>query len=167
LGAALVAGLALWWWGLRQAAGKRIWPALVPMLLSVATLLIVPVNSGTATHGAARILDAIDFDEAQLATLRAQHQPVFVFVTADWCLTCKVNELGAMSSAEVASAFKQQGVTVMEADWTHNDPAITRFLSTNGRAGVPLYLWYPSTGTAAQALPQVLTSASLVKLVGG
>jgi thiol:disulfide interchange protein len=170
LGAALMVGLALWWWGLRQAGGKTVWPTLLPMALSAAALTIVPIASGpvvAAGASSARILDAIPFDEVQLSQLRAQHRPVFVFVTADWCLTCKVNEMGAMSAADVARTFRERGVVVMEADWTRNDPAITRFLATNGRAGVPLYLWYPPSGLAAESLPQLLTAASLVRLAKG
>jgi thiol:disulfide interchange protein len=172
LGAALVVGLALWWWGLRQTGGKTIWPASIPIALSAAMLMIAPIASGSGSGSAsvagssAHVLDAIPFDEAQLSELRAQHRPVFVFVTADWCLTCKVNEMGAMSAADVARAFRQRGIVVMEADWTRNDPAITRFLAANGRAGIPLYLWYPASGLAAEPLPQLLTSGDLIKLAG-
>ena len=48
------------------------------------------------------------------------------------------------------------------ADWTNGDPAITRFIETQGRAGVPLYLWY-EPGKAAEELPQVLTPTMLIE----
>jgi len=84
-----------------------------------------------------------------------------VYFTADWCLTCKVNEAAAIDRGEVRDAFKRAGVTVLAGDWTNGDPAITRFLESRGRAGVPLYLWY-APGQAPEELPQVLTPAMLI-----
>ena len=78
-----------------------------------------------------------------------QGHPVFVYFTADWCLTCKVNEAAAIDRDEVRDAFRKAGVKVLAGDWTNGDPAITRFLESRGRAGVPLYLWY-APGQAAR-----------------
>ena len=75
--------------------------------------------------------------------LRApQGKPVFVYFTADWCLSCKVNETTSIDRSEVRDAFGKAGVKVLAGDWTNGDPEITRFLESRGRAGVPLYLWY-------------------------
>ena len=87
--------------------------------------------------------------------------PVFVYFTADWCLTCKVNEAAAIDRDEVRDAFKAAGVTVLAGDWTNGDPAITRFLESQGRAGVPYYLWY-APGQPPEALPQILTPSMLI-----
>ena len=58
-------------------------------------------------------------------------------------------------------AFARAGVIVLRGDWTRRDPAITRYLTAQGAAGVPLYVWYPAGGGAPQRLPQVLTPGSL------
>jgi thiol:disulfide interchange protein len=58
-------------------------------------------------------------------------------------------------------------VIVLRGDWTRRDPAITRFLTAQGAAGVPLYLWYPAGGGAEEQLPQVLTTGLLGDLAGG
>ena len=92
------------------------------------------------------------------------NKPVFLYFTADWCLTCKANEAAAIERAEVRAAFEKAGVTVMMGDWTNADPAITRFLEAQGRSGVPLYLWY-APGKEAQTLPQLLTPSTLTGLV--
>ena len=63
---------------------------------------------------------------------------MFVYFTADWCLTCKANEAAAIDRDEVREAFSKAGVKVLAGDWTNGDPAITRFLESRGRAGVPL-----------------------------
>jgi thiol:disulfide interchange protein len=86
---------------------------------------------------------------------------VFVYFTADWCLTCKVNEANAIHRQAVREAFRKAGVTVLAGDWTDGDPAITRFLESRGRAGVPLYLWYAPGAAEPKELPQVLTPAML------
>ena len=101
------------------------------------------------------------WNEARVASYVKQGHPVFVYFTADWCLTCKVNEAGAIDRDEVRAAFDKAGVKVLAGDWTNGDPAITRFLETRGRAGVPFYLWYVP-GKPVEELPQVLTPSLLI-----
>ena len=99
-----------------------------------------------------------------LASARASGKPVFAYFTADWCLTCKVNESAAIEREEVRAAFAKAGVQVLVGDWTRRDPAITRFLTAQGAAGVPLYLWYAPGAGSPEQLPQVLTPALLAGL---
>ncbi len=103
------------------------------------------------------------FSEARLSELRAESQPVFLYFTADWCVTCKVNEAAAIDREETAKAFAKAGIKTMVGDYTRRDPAITRFLANHGRSGVPLYLYYPKGGEA-KILPQVLTVDTLTEL---
>ena len=168
LAAALILSLSLWWYGARQRGGKRAVPALVLALSSLAIVGWGVVPEPVSAVGAVAEADALHsqpFSATKLAELTAQHKPVFLYLTADWCLSCKVNEATSLSSAPVAKAFEGAGVTVMRGDWTRQDPAISAFLKEHGRAGVPLYLWYPANG-AVQELPQVLTPATLTGLVG-
>ena len=85
-------------------------------------------------------------------------------MTADWCITCKVNERTAIEREATAAAFRKAGVVVLRGDWTRRDPEITRFLTAHGAAGVPYYLWYPEVRGLPQQLPQVLTTSMLVDL---
>ncbi|MDX3901653.1 MAG: protein-disulfide reductase DsbD family protein [Sphingobium sp.] len=168
LGLALTlgAGLALWWLGQRQRIGRGGWAVagIVLLLFSIAGTLLLPAER-PAVAAASEQGAAIPFDEAKLASLRAANTPVFLYFTADWCLTCKANEAAAIDRAETAAALDKGGVTVMVGDWTSADPAITRFLEARGRSGVPLYLWY-APGKDARVLPQILTPATLVALAG-
>jgi thiol:disulfide interchange protein DsbD len=102
------------------------------------------------------------YSDARLAELRAQHRVVFVNFTADWCLSCKVNERFTLHSQRVRDAFAAANVTWLEGDWTRYDPAITRVLQNFGRSGVPLYLLY-TNGDQPQVLPQVLTPAIVIQ----
>lgn len=133
---------------------------------AVGIVVLVPVLSRAYAPSSATsesLLAAKPFSEAALAKARASGKPVFVWFTADWCLTCKVNESVAIQREGTRDAFRKAGVVALEGDWTRRDPAITRFLTAHGAAGVPLYLWYPAGGEARQ-LPQVLTPESLVAL---
>jgi thiol:disulfide interchange protein/DsbC/DsbD-like thiol-disulfide interchange protein len=127
------------------------------LLLVVAGVALMP-RHGTVTQ---RVEGAETWSEARVARYVQERRPMFVYFTADWCLSCKVNEAAAIDRAEVRDAFKQAGVKVFAGDWTDGDPAITRFLESRGRAGVPLYLWY-APGREPEELPQVLTPAMLI-----
>jgi thiol:disulfide interchange protein DsbD len=102
---------------------------------------------------------SLAYDPERLAALRRDGRPVFVNMTAAWCITCLFNEANALASAEVRAAFAAGGVTYVKGDWTRQDPAITAYLRSHGRSGVPLYVFYPAGGAAAIVLPQILTPA--------
>ena len=154
---ALILGLGLWWLG----RGGRRFAALL-ILASAAPLLLIHPGAQAPVESP---LPAEPFSAARLSELRAAGTPVFAYFTADWCLTCKVNERGALARAEVAEAFRARGITVLVGDWTRGDPEIGRFLARQGRSGVPLYLYYPP-GREAEVLPQILTAGRLTGLGG-
>ncbi|MFM5923878.1 MAG: protein-disulfide reductase DsbD family protein [Novosphingobium sp.] len=145
------------------AAGGRWWAMLIAVLIFAAAGLPGMVRDGGDAQSSA--LPSDRFSEAALATARGGGKGVFVYMTADWCLTCKVNEAAAIERAETAAAFARAGVVVLRGDWTRRDPAITRYLTAQGAAGVPLYMWYPPGGGAPRQLPQVLTVETLTDLV--
>ncbi|GAC1629421.1 MAG: hypothetical protein NVS9B10_20580 [Nevskia sp.] len=158
LGCTLIA-FALWLWnrpGLVAAALK-----IAAIAAAVALLASPPVRSVSAAGPAVRKAAFEPWSEERLAALRAERRTVFVNFTADWCITCKVNEAGALSSAAVRQAFAEQNVVWLEADWTRADPAITKALNQFGRPGVPLYLVYVNGGEP-KVLPQVLTSDTIL-----
>ncbi len=164
LAAALALGLGLWWVGRRQGGG-RAWAPLVPATAAaVAALLLVPAGDAPAVARGTDTLESEPFSEARLAALQAEKRPVFVYFTADWCVTCKVNEKAVLERREVSEAFARKQVAVLEGDWTRGDPAIGRFLEKHGRSGVPLYLYY-APGEPAEVLPQVLTTGRVVQAI--
>lgn len=96
------------------------------------------------------------YSAATLASLQARNSPVFIDLTAAWCITCQVNERTTLASQTVRALFQTHGVTLLVGDWTERDPVITALLHRYHHAGVPLYLYYPPDGEA-RILPQILT----------
>jgi len=123
----------------------------------IAGIILLP-QKAPPTEPALR--GAEPFSEARLAALRAEGRPVFVYFTADWCLTCKVNER-LFDTPAVRGAFADANVAVLVGDWTRGDAGIGAFLEKHGRSGVPLYLFYPAR-SEARILPQILTASTLV-----
>ena len=145
----------------RRAHGGAlaVFAALVAVLV-LGTALLPRPEAQAATEES--LLDPLDYSEAALAEARASGRPVFVWFTADWCVTCKVNEGVAIEREATRAAFAEAGVVAMRGDWTQPDEEISRMLTQQGAAGVPLYLWYAPGGEAEQ-LPQVLTPDLLVE----
>jgi len=161
--AALFVVLALWKAGRDQRGGSPMLRALAPALLValVATLAVARIAPHIAASPGAASADA-PYSADRLAALRAKDAPVFVYFTADWCVTCKANEAAAIDRDAVRKAFASQGIAVLVGDWTDGDPALTRALAKQGRNSVPLYLWYPKGGGQPEVLPQILTPGMLI-----
>ncbi|HVI98771.1 MAG TPA: protein-disulfide reductase DsbD domain-containing protein [Sphingomonas sp.] len=162
--AALVLGALLWLAGRRQARGFAGG--------AIAALALVGVGAAGAAavtrlpHAAAApVAGAEPFSEAKLADLRKAGRPVFAYFTADWCLTCKVNEKVAIETDTVRDAFERHHVAMLVGDWTDGDPVLGRFIEAHNRAGVPLYLYYAPGAAEPKVLPQVLTPGMLAGLV--
>ena len=162
----LIFMLALYGWHQKRGlVFKREW-WLSFLILPIANVALLPLLVAPPHHRDASFLKSEDFSEAALSKARASGKPVFLYFTADWCLTCKVNEAAAIEREDTRAAFEKAGVVVLRGDWTRRDAAISRFLTAQGAAGVPLYLWYPAGGGAPQQLPQVLTPSLLAGLAG-
>jgi thiol:disulfide interchange protein len=164
--AALGAGVVLWIAGRRQRRGLSFGAVLAVLLVAIAGVGIWQVGGMTPAAAATTATSGNEqpFTEATLAQLRAQKRPVFAYFTADWCLTCKVNEKDSIETAGVQDAFKKHNVAVLVGDWTNGDPALGRFIEAHNRAGVPLYLYYAPGAADPQVLPQVLTPGLLERL---
>jgi thiol:disulfide interchange protein len=150
----LCLGLALWLFD-RPAGVHSAWRrGAAWSLLGLALLsLYLPGRAPPADA-----LEPRPFSERTLAELRAQGVPVFVNMTADWCITCLANERVALNTAAVRQAFERRGVVYLKGDWTRRDPAITQYLARYGRNGVPLYVLY-APGQEGRVWPQLLTPA--------
>jgi thiol:disulfide interchange protein DsbD len=159
--AVLGAGFAVW---LGQV-GKARWTRAFGLAVALIAIgwSLVHVAGATAPDASAQARADRDTPPAEpwsperVEALRAEGRPVFVNFTADWCVTCKVNEAVVFSDPKVAAAFRDAGAAYLIADWTSRDAGIAQALSSHGRIGVPLYLYYAPQAAAPLILPQVLT----------
>lgn len=125
----------------------------------------VGTSAGTGDPSASSTaLTAEPFSVERLDAARAAGQPVFVNMSAAWCITCLVNERVALDRRAVAAGFAAQDVLYLKGDWTNRDPAITEYLASHGRNGVPLYVFY-APGQDPRVLPQLLTEALVLATI--
>ncbi len=165
LAGAVLIGFAAWAVGIAQASGGRI-GRLAGGVAVVAALALLPVlHAAPAPAQAGEAADGEAWSAARLAALRAEGRPVFVNMTAAWCITCKVNERLALATDGTRRAFEARGIALLTGDWTRGDPAITAVLRAHGRDGVPLYLFYPAGAATPRILPQILTERILLDAI--
>jgi thiol:disulfide interchange protein/DsbC/DsbD-like thiol-disulfide interchange protein len=172
----LLAGMSAWilgkWTALHKTTPVRVIAWLVALVVFLPAFILVLIyldqirdagpraaGAGTAGHQVTENgMTWEPFSEARVAELVGQGKPVFVDFTADWCLSCKVNEKVALSSNEVADRFKGLGITLLKADWTLRDEPIAQALAKYGRNSIPLYVLYSGKGMEDYVfLPEVLS----------
>ena len=159
--AALAVAFAAWAWTQSRMRGAR-WGAIAAILALLAvpwavwTIAHLPATARASNASAAHVA-AEPYSEARLAALRAEGRVVFVNMTADWCVTCKVNEKAVFARDGFRDALAAANAAYLVGDWTDVDPAITRFLQQHNAYGVPLYVVYPRGGGEGEVLPTVLT----------
>jgi len=107
------------------------------------------------------------WEPGRVEQLTSSGQSVFVDFTAAWCVTCQYNKKTTLSNASVLADFEAKKVTLLRADWTRRDPAVTAALTQLGRSGVPVYVIY-KPGRAPVVLSEILSvedvRAELAKL---
>ncbi|CAM2943511.1 protein-disulfide reductase DsbD family protein [Methylobacterium mesophilicum] len=161
----VLVGFAAWAWEHGRAAAPRVGPIVQGVaLLTVAAVaaLTLSLDRDRAVPAAQAAADGVEpFTQARLDALVNARRPVFVNMTAAWCITCAVNETTSLSTKAVRAAMKDRSVTYLKGDWTNQNPEITRLLEAHGRSGVPLYLLYTGAGEP-QVLPQILTEGTVL-----
>ena len=163
LAAAVLLALAAWAWGRSRQAHRHRWlavavVALVATAWPLSRLHRLP-KAATPVLASQVTSDAVPYSEQALADLRAQGRPVFVNMTADWCVSCKANERGVLAREEFRQALHDANAAYMVGDYTDVDPAITAYLQEHKAVGVPLHVVYPRDGGPERILPVLLTPA--------
>jgi thiol:disulfide interchange protein DsbD len=167
----VLVGFVVWIYGRTRLAaplGRQLGVGLAAAGTAAAIFLAATVTkpeAGTANAAARDGLAYEPFTAERLSMLEAMGKPVFVNLTASWCVTCLINERVALDSDTVRQAFAARGIVALKGDWTTQNPEITALLQQFGRSGVPLYLLYGGKGEPV-ILPQILTAASVLDALG-
>ncbi len=172
LGGMILIAFAIWLLKIRGPASPAAWlrrgVAAIAVLLALAAVIKLEDGPATAASASGGPSAGVNFDgwerfsRDRMNQAVAAKKPVFVDFTAAWCITCLVNERVALETPGTRHAFEQTGTVKLKGDWTNRDPEITALLKELGRAGVPLYLYWPAGADKPLILPQVLTEASIV-----
>jgi thiol:disulfide interchange protein/DsbC/DsbD-like thiol-disulfide interchange protein len=159
--------LAGWLLGLSQREARRplAWIG-AAALCAAAALAMLPTLSDAHPEPGRTDAGTEAFSDTRLAALRAEGRPVFVDMTAAWCVTCLLNEQVALAPERVRQAFAAHHVAYLKGDWTSRNREITDFLRAHGRDGVPLYVYYPA-GAEGRVLPQILSAGRVLHEIGG
>lgn len=124
------------------------------------------IGSLSANHWATPLEDELVWEplnENRIAEYVKQGKTVFVDVTADWCITCKVNKVGVILQDPVYSALQQENVVTMLGDWTRPSDIVTDYLRNHQRFGVPLNIVYGPNAPQGIPLPVILTSGGVIE----
>ena len=152
---------ALWLWGRKQLGqGFRLSTQLSLVLALLALLLLLALQPNTMSSAQNNQGFSEPWSPQRLTELQEAQQPVLVNMTADWCITCLVNERVALDTDSSRAALEEYNVTYLKGDWTLRDAEISGYLQSYQRDGVPLYvLYWP--GQPPKVLPQILTPNTL------
>lgn len=182
LAALLLCGLGVWiwghWGGIERPRGLRIVSGLLALLFVVGSMALAigfirdfpprdTANLAPVTRQAIRPASSWEaWSPQRVVQLRQQGEPVFIDFTAQWCLSCQVNERVALDHPEVRARFADLGVATLRADWTDRNDAIAQAIAGFGRAGIPLYAYYARGASEPVLLPELLTPGIVLGALG-
>lgn len=156
--AAVLLSMTLWWFERSRGHGTFSRSLVAPLaLLTLAPLYYLATLPAPAHITGMPADGTVAYSPAKLAELRKSGRPVFVDMTADWCVTCKANEHAVLDGDSFKSLLKRTGTVYMKGDWTDVNPTISAFLQQYHSPGVPLYVVFPKGGGPGKPLPTVLT----------
>lgn len=161
---------------LSRLKGRGIGKIIANIAMIATALLVVhslsSLNSATNSQQTAQTHSfGSTYTKEALSSLLEQDEPVFVEMTAAWCITCKVNQAAVINTGFTKNLFKEERVQFLIGDWTNKNAEVTEYLNLFERDGVPLYVYYgerdPITGNRPEAkiLPQILTTGALEKAI--
>lgn len=145
-----------------RATRRLVWPLLAAVVLTaiIAPPLLVEDQPAPLVIAADSVWRK--FDPDAIAGLVAAGQTVFVDVTADWCITCKVNKALVLDEDEVAGRLTAPGVVAMQADWTRPDQRIAAFLASFDRYGIPFNAVFGPRLPQGRVLGELLTKRQVL-----
>jgi len=104
------------------------------------------------------------FSEKKLDSLQNKGIAVWVNGSAEWCITCKMNEKAVFEDEKVKELFIKKEIVKMRADYTNSNNEALLFFEKHGRGGVPFDLFINSQGETI-LLPELLTVDGVIEVL--
>jgi len=132
-------------------------------LLSISALLILRIHTFFYLEN----LKETPFQAEKTFSIEKLNQiriknPVLLYFTAPWCLSCQVNEWTTLKDKEVLEFLNQNNIILMKINWDPDNPDISEIFAKHKRAGIPFTLFFPKEEPEI-ILPEVLTPQTLMK----
>ena len=157
--AMVLLAMTLWWFERSRSHGVLSKTLVAALALAALAPLVLIARVSPPSRGAEAEPGVVAYSPQKLAELRAAGTPVFVDMTADWCVTCKANEHTVLDTQAFRDLLQRTGAVYMKGDWTDVNPSISAFLQQYHSPGVPLYVVFPKNGGRGRQLSTVLSSA--------
>ena len=149
---------SIWLW---QQSKSKVFHMISVAVLAGSIFIAIPTSGKPTSHD---ILDGEPFTEVRLDELKKEGRRVFVYFSADWCITCKVNENISLYKDANRKLVTDRNIAILKGDWTNRNETIAKVLARHNRMGVPLYLYYASGADKPLILPEILTPNSLTDI---
>ena len=166
----LFVSMAAWLYGKLSKPGAKRSTKLIGLALALGIIFtsafyFVDLSKPSENTIASKDLENMweTFSTQKMESLRSQEKPVFVIFSAEWCLTCKTNEKGVLNTEEIKNLFKKYNVSVLYGDYTNGDEEIDRWIKSYGKAGVPVYAFYPPGVDEPVLFPEILSKTNLIQ----
>ncbi|WEN15173.1 protein-disulfide reductase DsbD [Rhodanobacter sp. AS-Z3] len=155
--AMVLLAMTLWWFERSRSRGAVSKFAVIVLAMATVVPMALLAHVRPTASVAASVDGVVAYSPEKLASLRAAGTPVFVDMTADWCVTCKANEHTVLNTDAFHDLLQRTGAVYMKGDWTDVNPTISAFLQQYNSPGVPLYVVFPKNGGPGRQLSTVLT----------
>ncbi len=161
----VMTAFSFWLWRKMSLQNKLVKMIVWVMLAALSALPVYVIYQYEKNSGEATTEISQSFTPEKLESLLAEKKPVFVNMTAAWCLTCKYNEGAYFSTKKFKDLLKNNNITYLKGDWTNRNATILNYLKSFDRSGVPLYVFYDKNGKS-HVLPQILSNKILFDVMG-
>lgn len=148
----LLAGLTLSFMLIKEFKSRLRW-----VIASVGLLALV-VGSGDFKSSSIQARDTNEVTISQFTSLQESNEAFFLYITADWCLTCKYNEATIIKTQWFEELLEEADARIYKVDWTSQDPEVADFLESYGRVGIPFAILVD--GSQVKVFPELMTKSN-------
>ena len=146
--------------------GKIFNTAFAALFIIILTAGLIDVRQGYSQQRRQTLSEKqVELSLPEITRYLKQGKTVLVAVEADWCLTCKFNDLTVLNNYALKDALRLHDVQVIEIDWTNYNEQVLKFMEAYGRKGLPFYIIYSPKVPNGMVLPEILNEQTLIEII--